>query len=253
MRWLVMAAIWEQQWGGGMPAGIYHDPVNWLISVSADWINWFTIADKNLWASVVYNDWDILSESNCGWFFQRWNNYIFPYSWVITNTSTNQVDTTWYWPWNYYSSSTWILQTYQWFNPDNYNLWGRETWTHAAMQWPCANWFYVPSSDDITNFSTIIQSLWLWLTWQTFKTYFKYPYGWDRDVNWVSNAWVWWWYRKCEPRHGDIRFVSYYRIFNWGSVMNSFETPSKWHQIRPFKDIPVIPDNSRTVLYQPSS
>jgi hypothetical protein len=49
---------------------------------------------------------------------------MFPFSWSIT-TSSSQVNTTWYWPWNYYSSSTFITQSsrpFNWINPANNNL-----------------------------------------------------------------------------------------------------------------------------------
>ena len=57
---------------------VYHNATLWLITVhyySTDdcWIR-KTMADKNLWATTVYNNWDALSEANCGKFYQWWNN-----------------------------------------------------------------------------------------------------------------------------------------------------------------------------------
>ena len=97
---------------------------DWLISISSDWTNWITIADKNLWATTVYNDWDTLAESNCWWYYQRWNNYMFPFTWTVTTSST-KVDASTYWPWNYYSSSTFITASsspYNWDSSNNTNL-----------------------------------------------------------------------------------------------------------------------------------
>ena len=105
-------------------AGIYHNSSLWLISLSSDWTTRYTIADKNLWATTVYNDWNTLSEANCGKFYQRWNNYWFPYSWSVT-TSSSQVNAGSYWPWNYYSSSTFILRSSSpewWDSSNNANL-----------------------------------------------------------------------------------------------------------------------------------
>ena len=59
-------------------AWIFHNPANWLISISWDWTTWITISDKNLWATAVYNDWATLSQANCWNYYQRWNNYWFP-------------------------------------------------------------------------------------------------------------------------------------------------------------------------------
>lgn len=116
--WTTIAKSWN--------AWIYHNADLWLISFTADWTTRETCADKNLWATQVYNEWDTLSEANCWCFYQAGNNYWFPYSWSVTTSSTT-VDTTGYWPWNYYSSSTFIKQAW-WCNPVNYNLWWWEDW-----------------------------------------------------------------------------------------------------------------------------
>ena len=133
---VVPTSSWTKLYWTSIEAGwIFWSSDLWLISMSSDWITWITIADKNLWATTVWNSWDTLSEANCGWYFQRWNNYMFPWpnsSETITKSAT-QVDATWYWPGNYYSSSTWITT-----NPrhdstsDGKNLWwwvSQWTWT----------------------------------------------------------------------------------------------------------------------------
>ena len=88
-------------------AWIFRNKTDWLISITSDWTTWYTIQDKNLWATVVYNKWDTLSEANCGKYYQWWNNYWFARTWSITTSST-KVNAQNYWPWNYYSSSTFI-------------------------------------------------------------------------------------------------------------------------------------------------
>ena len=110
------------QWTLGS-AWIFRDTVNWLISITGDWVTWYTISDKNLWATTVYSNWDTLSQSNCGYYYQWWNNYWFPWTWSITTSST-QVDASWYWPWNYYSSSTFIAISWNvdWTSVTNNNL-----------------------------------------------------------------------------------------------------------------------------------
>lgn len=86
--------------------------------------------DKNLWATTVWNSGDTLSEANCWKYYQRWNNYWFPRTWTVTTSST-QVDASTYWPWNYYSSSTFITRSsspYRWDTTDNWNLRWWVTW-----------------------------------------------------------------------------------------------------------------------------
>lgn len=120
---------WTTLYSGTWNAGIFHNSTLWLISISSDWTHWITITDKNLWATTVYNDGDTLSEANCGKYYQWWNNYGFAWTGSVTNSSS-QVDTTGYWPWNYYSGSTFIysMVMQDWSNPWNDNLWGEVTW-----------------------------------------------------------------------------------------------------------------------------
>ena len=108
-------------------AWIFWNQSLWLISVSWDGTNWYTIQDKNLWATAVYNEWDTLSQANCWKYYQRWNNYWFPFTWTVTTSST-KVDASAYWPWNYYSSSTFIKWYFDWSSIQNDNLRWWETW-----------------------------------------------------------------------------------------------------------------------------
>lgn len=115
---------------------IFWSSTDWLVSLSSNWTTWITIADKNLWATTVWNSWDTLSEANCGWYFQRWNNYMFPFTWSVTTSST-KVDASNYWPWNYYSSSTFITKDWSWDYPYNYNLrWWVSQWTTEVKTEP---------------------------------------------------------------------------------------------------------------------
>jgi hypothetical protein len=128
--------IWTSWW-------IFWDDVTWLISITSDWTNWITIADKNLWATTVYNYWDIVTDANCGYFYQWGNNYWFAHSWNVTTSST-QVDASTYWHWNYYSSSTFITITWRWDSTDNWNLWG---WNNPTW----VRWYYRPISLDTST------------------------------------------------------------------------------------------------------
>lgn len=117
---------WNVLYQGTWTAGIYHNSTQWLISISWDWTNRITISDKNLWATSVYNSWDTLSANNCGWFYQWGNDYMFPFTWPVTTSST-AVNASTYWPWNYYSSSTFITAAPR-DNSSNDNLRWWATW-----------------------------------------------------------------------------------------------------------------------------
>lgn len=121
---------WTQTYDGSSETWIswtwiFYNASAGLISISSDAQNWITIADKNLWATTVYNDGDTMSQANCGNYYQRWNNYGFPFTWPTTTSST-LVDASGYWPSNPYSSSTFIF----WQKPSMMAMW--EDWSSVA-------------------------------------------------------------------------------------------------------------------------
>ena len=108
-------------WG----AWIFRNQTEWIISITSDWTTGYTIQDKNLWATTVYNYGDTLSATNCGNLYQWWNNYGFTW-WVDpSNTSTTVVDASGYGPGNYYNSSTFITVSGDWssVHTDNLRWW----------------------------------------------------------------------------------------------------------------------------------
>ena len=228
---------------------IYHNASLWLISLSSDWSTRYTIADKNLGATQVYNSWDTLSEANCGKYYQWGNNYWFPYTWSITTSST-KVNAWTYWPWNYYSSGIFILWQYR-DSSQSANLWWWTTWTVGAMQWPCSSWFHIPKN---TEWATLVQT---WITlgsrtsswWTAFSQYMKLPLSWYR--NWASSGqtssqWSNW--RYTTSIQYDYRY-SYYITFSSSSIStNIWEYKTMWFSIRPFKNEAVQPDTSWTKL-----
>ena len=106
---------------------VYINLTEWLISVTSDLITGYTMMDRNLWATNIYSSWDTLSEANCWYYYQRWNNYWFTYSWSVTTSST-PVSTVWYWPTNPYSNSTFIIWNIDWSGAANDDLWWDTTW-----------------------------------------------------------------------------------------------------------------------------
>ena len=111
---------WDVLYQWTWTAWIYHNSTLWLISISSDGQTWKTIADKNIWAPQL----------NYYWYtYQRWNNNWF--WWGSVTTSSTKINASTYWPWNYYSSSTYIIQSsspYSWDSSNNKNLWGWVSW-----------------------------------------------------------------------------------------------------------------------------
>lgn len=119
---VIPTSSWTVLYQGSWSSWIFWNSTDGLISVSWDGTAWYTIMDKNLWATTVYNQWDTLTDANCGYIYQWGNNYWFPHSWTVT-TSATKVDVRSYWPWNYYSGNEFITSTSRTLIPND-NLWG---------------------------------------------------------------------------------------------------------------------------------
>lgn len=195
-------------------AWIFHNTTDWIISVSADWVNRITIADKNLWAIVVYNDGDTLSESNCGKYYQHWNNYWFDWTWDLVTSST-KVDTTGYWPWNRYSDSTFIAVNGDWSSVYNSNLWWGDPTASPSRpaslicnngilkidwQWQIyADWTTETIEDGLSNTATAEMLLAIWnikdeqeiLSWKIIRKCWICVYDWTQTIGntYISNTW----------------------------------------------------------------
>lgn len=215
---------------------IYENTSEWLITMSYDGINWITLANKDLWA---INPWDR------GYLYQRWNSHENPYA-TATDTIVWPVDTTWYWPWNYYESSHFVTSSGDWSSPSNNNLWWDVTDTRMARRWPCDNWFHVPTWWEYNFLMECLNNL--WLTPLPTMMNMLYFVAWKYlNINGVSTS-PWynrrWYYWTSNPSTVLELLVGWPRLI---SRDNGRATP-----IRPFKDVYVLPDNTRTVLYQPS-
>ena len=152
-------------------AWIFWNQTDWLISITSDWSIGYTIMDKNLWATTVYNSWDTLNEANCGKYYQWWNNYGFAWTGNITTSST-QVDASNYWPGNYYSDSTFITWNRNWSSVQNDNL---RWWVTQQSTQSCST--VISATDttytagtwiDITNWvisNTQTSAEWWNITW----------------------------------------------------------------------------------------
>ena len=139
----------------------------WIISIPNpdDPTKWFTIMDRNLWATTTWA-WTNAGIESYGYYYQWWNNYGFHVTWDIENIQNYDeanIDATQYGPGNYYSSSIFIIWNtfWEWASVWNYNLrWGEDDtlqnnrWYDVEnnrvinaenRQWPCPSWYHVPS------------------------------------------------------------------------------------------------------------
>ena len=182
-------------------AWIFRNQTDWLISITSDWTTWYTMQDKNLWATTVYNDWDTLSEANCWKYYQWWNNYWFAWIWWSEpRKSSTKVDTSTYWPTNPYSSDTFIVWGEGWSSVYNGDLRWDTTWT-ITIENVITNTGVLSVNGQTWN--VIVQS-WSEASWVT-TTQPSNPVAWSTYYDTTSLAvkvydwtqwnelWSWWW------------------------------------------------------------
>ncbi len=222
--------------------GIYHHTVMGLLSYSSDGENRITIADKDIGQEVTW-DWC----PNC---YQRWNNYAFEYPWSWVTTSSTRVDASAYWP-STYDSSTFITseEALDWDTSGNADLWGWVTGTKIAQQGPCPIWFHVATESEFTSLFNIINSLVWDSTMDTIKQYL------------LIDFWIRMDYYDATPYYATTSLWTWIsssigKVVSLNSRTQTVTTPSTASgyglPVRPFKNEPVVPDATWTVLFQPS-
>ena len=230
---------------------IYHDEVNWLISFSTDWENWTTIADKNLGATSS----DITSSDSYGNLYQWWNNYWFPYAWAswwTISKSPTKVNAGSYWPWNYYSWSTFIYswsENWDWSSSQNDNLGWNTTDTLVARRWPCDEWFHVPTNSELTWLLSSLKTITglSTITWNNLWTYILLPVFWR--LSWSNWSWASNNYRFLWSSTANWTTSYYLETANTTGAYTASVGRAWWFSVRPFKNTPVTPDESWTVIY----
>ena len=126
----------------------------WTITIEHDWDS-ITMMDRNLWATTN----NINNRRSYGYHYQWWNNYWFdPFDVSVEdNAISERVDASGYWPWNYFFNGVFrkIMRDWSSSRNDNLRWWGRDSqennrWLASNTeitdrQWPCPEWYHVPS------------------------------------------------------------------------------------------------------------
>ena len=146
----------------------------------------YTIMDRNLWATEVYNQNFSINSINTwsfGYLYQWWNNYGFKpcyalwatnfgnscnsFPWWETTNGSQVPFLIWslYMP-SLYSRNIFVINQTNWMEwasvRDNIWWWSWDTisvdwqWTKDDRQWPCPNWYYVPSEKDWNDVYTYL-------------------------------------------------------------------------------------------------
>ena len=192
-------------------AWVFRNSSLWLISISGNGTTRYTMADKNLWATSTNTN-----NTSSYWNHYQWgNNYGFPSNSSVSTSST-LVDASNYWPWNYYSNSTFRTTSsspYDRSSVQNDNLrWWKSisttweikniyVWTTAAKAVyvgttkvrPTGWWSYTPTANTIMYFPLTSDAVdlihWVTLTAQNTTPTWTSPSGTSVPCAYFSSAW----------------------------------------------------------------
>ncbi len=186
---------------------------------------WYTISACNVWTTTASIDRTI------SWwnYFQWWRNKWFPYgddsheSTPIPNENYNPNN-----------DEYWFVNSRDWIVTHDNNLWWDNSWawTDEQRQWPCADWYHVPSYIEWTNI--IIAWQW-WNNWANMQISLKLPYADSRSrtnnyyYDLGSDGAYW----SSSP-YGDRSYRLYFR-YNWINPANN-DIRGKGFPVRCFKN-----------------
>ena len=151
-----------------------------------------TMMDRNMWATEIYNKWettDAVNLESMWYYYQWWNNYGFDSylenSGGIAQTTNVRVDVDNYsWQSPYYGFkfyTNWNASA-NWMNNINAkkNLWWDTTNSLEARQWPCPQWYHVPTKND---WKWVLDTWWIVESRGSKYFYFDFliPPAWIRD------------------------------------------------------------------------
>ena len=209
--WTVLA--WSLSW-----VWIFWNAELWLITCTADWTNYTTIADKNLWATETWTWWESETPEKCWLYYQYWNNHWF--DWTETS-STTLVDASGFWPGNYYDSSTFIVTTWDWDSNANFEQfdtrrWVSTQWTHFESASVTNSWVLSVNGQnwDVTINPVAMVTLEYWTsTWAEFLEAYNaksivYCKVWSSNPQWYRMAFLAYVaYSNWEPSEAEFQYL----------------------------------------------
>ena len=230
----------------------------WVITYSWNW-QCVTMMDRNLWAIDTWSLW---------YFYQWWNNYWFTVAEAANGVST-QIDVSSYTEPSTYNDSTFIVSNYWWLvwtDSVVKNLWwwwsdtinnkyGQWLPNYDGRQWPCPQWWHVPSTYEIwlliqywwafRGYTVTPSSNFYYVSTQNYKDqkYLNFlsdfnldiPGNWYLLKPWLTESHDYFW-TSSAPYYTNSRY-NWYRLhaankFVW--MKNAYLTLSDWLQVRCF-------------------
>ena len=159
-------------------------------------IHHFTLMDRNLWATEVYNNNYSNTNINSLWsYYQWWNNYWFDSKaanpGILDNITWTTVDVSSY-SWDNPYESSWFVKWTNWMQSLNSNLWWWNEDDVSHRQWPCPHWYHIPNAYEwrwvVNSYSNVVNG------GTYLSRYLLMPAAWFRDrwfsvIGQVSNIW----------------------------------------------------------------
>ncbi len=118
----------------------------WCDTANIELLNWQVWSACNLWTNTAWT-WT----ASYWKYFQWWNNAAMTTSSPTSTTLVTLATLAWYWNWVFYEDELyiyWWSNWYEWFASWKEDLWWSITDTNTARQWPCADWWHVPSTSE---------------------------------------------------------------------------------------------------------
>lgn len=138
-------------------AGIYHNPSLWLISLSSDWENRITIADKNLWAT-EYVDWISMTDS------EYYNKFTPSMRWTIYQDRSSVNLPEWY---DFLNSD--VLYNLYNTNPFWFDNWTIYNWLWYYLKFTTWSMFASWTYDSVVVTDYWMDFWWWWTYARPFK------------------------------------------------------------------------------------
>ena len=179
---------------------IIWDRSNWTITVYSDDFNyWITLEDKNLWAE------NILNTGN----YYKWGNNNPINTENYNNIESIKDNNAWWW-WNDLDTSN--PTVFRWYDLENHVA------TNVDLrQWPCNEWYHVPSAGEISELLRLYYNLkWMWNSISN-RQWWSQIY--DSSLNFISDLKI--------PRAGVIWYGMYFD--KWNSFFQSSTKKSEYY------------------------
>ncbi len=194
---------------------------------------WYIISSCNIWATST----DVNNTDSYWMYFQWWRNDWFHYDlWDFPpKTAVLYPESTFISWWIDLSLNTTYSGTYIYASSTYQYNWLSKNWESSDPswgQWPCPNWYHIPTKDE---WVWIFNVWWWWSNWDNISNALKIPYAWIRSRNHGALATDWYnaQYWSSTPSFNSALCI----IFRSDYVNldgNSYR--AQWHPIRCFKD-----------------